>query len=110
MISRDRGILNTRPRQPIAGCGMPDGGRKRTARKRAPTVIRCYHQPGYTARVAAGSSGRLVETTGAGPGIVWDNQRTFQVRTAVIYDEALGFFRMFDVGYIGKVDVLNEIK
>jgi hypothetical protein len=70
----------------------------------------CYYQPGYTARVAAGSNGRLVETTGAGPGIVWDNQRTFQVRTAVIYDEPLGFFRMFDVGYIGKVDILNEIK
>ena len=69
----------------------------------------CLYQPDL-ARVTPGPRGRLIETTGTGIGIIWDTQKTFQFDTDVIYDEATEFFRMINVGYIGKIDVLNEIK
>jgi hypothetical protein len=70
----------------------------------------CLYQPGYTAKVTGSPGGRIVETSGEGQGIVWDTQQTFPVKSIVKYDEGLGFFRMFNAGYIGQVDVLNEIK
>ena len=70
----------------------------------------CFYQPGFKAKVTQGAGGRMIETIGRGAGIVWDTQQTFTVDATVKYDEALGFFRSFDVGYIGQIVVVNEIK
>ena len=38
------------------------------------------------------------------------NSRTYDWSSVVEYDEDMRFFSAFDVGYIGKVEVLREIK
>lgn len=38
------------------------------------------------------------------------NGKTYDFSHEVIYDTTLGFFRMFNVGYVGRVEVLREIK
>ena len=37
------------------------------------------------------------------------NGRTFDWSKVVEYDPELKFFKMFDVGYVGRVEVLREI-
>jgi hypothetical protein len=70
----------------------------------------CVYEPEFVATVEARNGTRLVHTLGTGRGQILDNGKTFSINTNVTFDESLGFFRMFDVGYIGRIDVLNEIK
>lgn len=85
-------------------------GPRRIARRQPIIEIRAFTSPPIPARVNPGTGGRIIETTGAGQGIGWDTQRPFAVKMSVAYGEGIGFFRSFDIGYIGQVDVLNEIR
>ncbi len=70
----------------------------------------CYYQPEFTAKVSGAAGNRIVEVSGNGPGLVYDTKESFQVRTFVRWEEGLGFFRLFNVGYVGQIEVVNEIK
>lgn len=93
-------------------CKVWDGRRwSQTYKTQVPQLRNpCYYQPAFEAHVSGAPGNFVVEVRGNGPALFTDRNEPFQVRTYVKWEETLGFFRTVDVGYVGRIDVLNEIK
>ena len=70
----------------------------------------CYYEGSFVALVRPKDGGRVVETSGRGQGVVMDSGRPFGFQTHVLWDDQLKFYREFDVGYVGKIRILSEVK
>jgi hypothetical protein len=95
-----------------ADCRAWDGRRWTQTYKTQTPYYRnpCIYEPEFVASVKVANGTRTINTVGTGHGKVLDTGETFSLNPTVTFDEALGFFRSFDVGYIGRVEVLNEVK
>ena len=70
----------------------------------------CTYEPEFAASIKTDNGSRTLQTVGVGHGTVLDTGQQFRINHTVTFDEALGFFRAIDVGYIGRIDVISEVK
>ena len=93
-------------------CRVWEGRRWNNSFKTQTSYLRnpCYYEGSFVAHVPPKDGGRVVETSGDVEGLVMDTGRPFTFRTHVLWDDRLKFFREFDVGYVGKIRILSEVK
>lgn len=69
----------------------------------------CVYEAERYAKVTGDSGARVVRSSSSIHMTMEKDGTTYDWRTVVEYDEKLSFFKMFDVGYVGKVEILREI-